>query len=43
VHARLTDQAAIDAARLGQALAAIVIQHPGAIAPRAAMTSISRT
>ncbi len=43
VHARLTGQAAIDAARLGQALAAIVIQHPGAIAPRAAMTSISRT
>lgn len=43
VHARLSGQAAIDAARRGHALAAIVIQHPGAIAPRAAMTDLLKT
>jgi len=38
--ARLNDQAPVNAARLGNRLASIVIQHPGAIVPPAATAGI---
>ena len=40
VHARLAGAGPVAAARHGHALAAIVIQHPGAIAPRSAMAAM---
>jgi 2-dehydro-3-deoxygluconokinase len=40
VHARLAGARPVAAARHGHALAAIVIQHPGAIAPRSAMAAM---
>jgi len=41
VHARLGGADPVGAAQNGHALAAIVIQHPGAIAPRAAMAGLT--
>ncbi len=41
VHARLGGADPVAAARHGHALAAIVIQYPGAIAPRAAMAGLT--
>jgi 2-dehydro-3-deoxygluconokinase len=38
--ARLTGFRPVDAARAAHRLAAIVIQHPGAIIPRAAMSTV---
>jgi 2-dehydro-3-deoxygluconokinase len=41
--ARLLDRPALEAARWGNRLAAVVVQHPGAIIPREAMPSLAET